>query len=137
MTQENTNVDSIKAVVKEPGKAPVVMEVDNSLRGYQKLVNGYIESIPFPGYEDDIDIVINDEGKVLGLEPNIFVREYKDIFCGTLVVVGVTPELTWRGLTDEEVTIVLNGLDDMAIIPKNIFHDDAKPDLNSGIQNSK
>lgn len=100
---EATLKNTIKAIVKEPNKAPEVREIENSLHGYQKLVEGYIESVPMPTMEDDIDIVMNDEGKILHLDANIYVPEYKDIFVGTLVVVGVTRDLTWRGLTDEEI----------------------------------
>lgn len=100
---EATLKNMIKAVVKEPGKAPEVREIENSLYGYQKLVEGYIESVPMPGKEDEMDLVMNDEGKMVGLDANIYVPEYRDMFVGTLVVVGVTTDLKWRGLTAEEI----------------------------------
>ena len=99
--KENNN-DLIKAVAKYPGKDPKVVMHLNTLRGYQKFVEGYIESVPFPGREDSMDIVLNDEGKILKQEANIFVPEYKDIFVGPIIAVGVTEDLTWRSLTKEE-----------------------------------
>ena len=107
---EATLKNTIKAIVKEPNKAPEVREIENSLRGYQKLVEGYIESVPMPTMEDDIDIVMNDEGKILRLDANIYIPEYDDTLVGTLVVVGVTKDLTWRGLTDKEIGKVIQYL---------------------------
>lgn len=94
----------ITAIIKQPGKDPeVVTNFENTLRGYQKAVDGYIESISLPGMEDNIDIVMNDEGKMRSMEANIVVPEYRDVLVGTLVIVGVTPDLTWRSLTDDEI----------------------------------
>ena len=50
-----------------------------------------------------MDIVMNDEGKILKQDPNIYSPVYDDYFVGPLVAVGVTPDLTWRSLTDEEI----------------------------------
>jgi len=97
------NNDIITAVVKEPGKLAEVKDIKNTLRGYQKLVDGYIESVPMPGLEDDIDIVMNDEGVTLNLPANIEVPDYRTTLVGTLVAVGLTPDLTWRSLTYEEI----------------------------------
>lgn len=104
--------DMIKAIYKYPGEAPQVVEHLNTLRGYQKVVEGYIESVPFPGREDNMDIVMNDEGKILKQESNIFCPEYKDIFVGPLVIVGVTEDLTWRGLTDDEIDFAIKYLNE-------------------------
>lgn len=100
--EENNNL-LIKAVVKYPGKDPQEVMQLNTLTGYQKVVEGYIECIPFPGRDDSMDIVLNDEGKILKQEVNIFVPEYKDILVGPLIAVGLKKDLSWRSLTEEEV----------------------------------
>ena len=97
------NKDLIKAVIKYPGKEPKVVMHLNTLRSYQKFVEGYIEAVPFPGRDDSMDIVMNDEGKILHMEANIFVPEYKDIFVGPIIAVGLNKDRVWRSLTDEEV----------------------------------
>lgn len=33
----------IKVIIKEPGKAPVLTEIENELGALQKIVGGYIE----------------------------------------------------------------------------------------------
>lgn len=99
-----TKNELITVIIKQPGENPeVVANFDNSLKGYQKAVDGYIETIRFPGMEDQMDIILNDEGKLRGLEPNIVIPEYKDVVVGTIIVVGVTPDLDWRSLTQDEI----------------------------------
>ena len=129
---ERDNKDAIRAVIKYPGRDPEVIEQANTLRGYQKVVNGYIESVPFPGKEDDMDIIMNDEGKMVGLEPNIFIPEYRDVFVGVLLAVGVTEDLTWRGLTDEEIRYAVGYFREHECIKEQEYH----PERDNGIQNT-
>ena len=111
MAEETERKEKITVIIKEPGKAAkIVKDFPNTLREYQKTVEGYIESVPFPGHDDDIDIIMNDEGKIAHLDANIFVPEYKDIFVGTLVVVGCAPDLTWESLDTERIEYVLKYL---------------------------
>lgn len=118
MAETTERKEKVTVIVKEPGKAAkIVKDFPNTLREYQKTVEGYIESVPFPGHDDDIDIVMNDEGKVMHLDANIFVPEYKDIFVGTLVVVGCAPDLTWESLDAERIEYVLNYLKEHECVP--------------------
>lgn len=72
----------IKAIVIEPGKKPVLAEVKNELKEFQRLVGGYIQTITFGR-----DIVIcNEDGRLLGLEPCATVHGVD--FVGTIVIVG-------------------------------------------------
>lgn len=98
----------VKVITKQPGKEPEIKEIGTSLEDYQNEVKGYIESIPFPG-EDTIDIILNDMGKVNGMDENIIVPEYGDILMGPLVFIGVdTDAYQWRSLTNKEINIVLD-----------------------------
>jgi len=106
-------VKQVRVVVKEPNKQAEERLIDNTLRGYQKAVDGWIESVCLPQHEDNIDIVMNDEGKLLNMETNVYVDEYKDFFVGTLVAVGVNKnDLTWRSLTDEEIKCAIKWFDE-------------------------
>ena len=60
----------IKAVVAEVGKEPEVREILDSLESMQAIVGGYIECIMMPG---NIDIYINEEGRLMNLPFNRFV----------------------------------------------------------------
>lgn len=92
----------IVAVVKEPGGAAKIKTIDNTLKSFQEIVGGYIECIPFPGIEE-LDIFLNEEGKLIGLNPNIYLREYKDIIVGTFFVVGNDGEGDAISLTEEQI----------------------------------
>lgn len=106
----------ITAIIKQPGKDPeVVTNFDSSLEGCQKVVDGYIETIPLPGMEDNVDIIVNDEGKMRSMEANIVVPEYRDVLVGTIILVGVTPDLDWRSLTQDEIDYATDYLKNYSI----------------------
>ncbi len=79
----------IKVLMVEPGKHPRVTTLENDLDALQKAVSigadyqGLIEIISL-GNNDCL--LCNEEGKLIGLEPN---RRYgHDVFCGVFYVVG-------------------------------------------------
>ena len=63
----------IKVVVLEPGKEARIAEIDNSLESMQSFVGGYIEPF-YPVAEEDVCIIVNEEGKINGMELNRAVR---------------------------------------------------------------
>lgn len=69
--------ESLRVLMVEPGKAPEVRTIPNTLKAMQEAVGGLIQIIPL---EDDIQLVCNDEGKLIGLEGNRRVRN--DIIVG-------------------------------------------------------
>lgn len=75
--------DKIKILKVEPGKAPEVTEIDNELRTMQEMVDGYIQIVPLDG---DACLVCNEEGKLIGLEPNRIVG--CDVIVGTFFIAG-------------------------------------------------
>ena len=84
---------NITVIMVEPGKNPVVTTIKNDLDSLQKAVSigadhqGLIEII---GIDDNVCILCNEEGKIIGLEPNR--RFYNDILCGVFYVVGEDDE---------------------------------------------
>ena len=79
----------IPVVKVEPMKYPVVATLTNDLDHLQKAVSvgadhqGLIE---FVTLEDNVSILCNEEGKLIGLTPNR--RFYDDILCGVFYVVA-------------------------------------------------
>ena len=93
-TQKPDNL--IKGVFVQPGKAPYVAEVANTLEAKQRAVGGLIQCL----YNDDGTIIVcNDEGKIMGLPGNR--RIEGDILAGNFLVLGEDGE-NFRSLTDEE-----------------------------------
>ena len=67
----------------EPGKEPEEVTIPNTLEAMQEMVGGFIEIV----YLDDVCLVCNEEGKLMGLEGNR--RVGRDIISGTF---------SWRGI---------------------------------------
>ena len=68
----------MKVVYVEPHRPPYTAEVENTLKGQQRAVGGLIQYLY---NEDNTIIVINDEGKLNGLEGNR--RIEGDVLCGS------------------------------------------------------
>lgn len=80
-------MDKIKVMIKEPGENWESREVDNTLRTFQGLVGGHIETVHV---RDDLLLLVNEESVLEELEPNLYVRGYW--LRGTIVAVGVNGE---------------------------------------------
>ena len=74
---------TIEVIYKKPGKAPEIREIVNTLDIFQTLVGGHIETVRLT---KSVLLVCNEEGKLLGLEPNIFCRN--DVIVGPVILVG-------------------------------------------------
>ena len=77
----------MKIIMKKPGEKPEVIEIENKLSALQEAVGGYIQAVPVA---EDICVICNEEGKLLGLPYNM--RLGKDTLVGTILVVGVARE---------------------------------------------
>ena len=86
--------EKLTVLVVEPMKEPYVKEIDPGLHALQAEVGGDIAaSYPF---DDPVGLVLNDEGKLIGLDLNRSLRdehgEIYDIAAGTFLVVGLGSE---------------------------------------------
>ena len=68
LERKNKNMSKkIKVLYKRVGREPEVVEMENTLQSMQSMVGGFIEVIPY----DDHELVCNEEGKIMGLYPNV------------------------------------------------------------------
>ena len=78
----------------EPMKEPQEVQIDPGLEALQHAVHGDIE-VSYP-FEDDVALIVNEEGKVNGLPLNRALRdedgEIYDILAGNILVVGLDEE---------------------------------------------
>lgn len=79
----------IRVVMVRPGEIAEITEIGTGLANLQAAVDGMIE--PYYGLNDpDCCIVCNDEGKLLGMEPNRVVRDesgnIQEIICGPFFI---------------------------------------------------
>ena len=92
--QQAVAPEKLTVLVVEPMKEPYVKEIDPGLHALQAEVGGDIAaSYPF---DDPVGLVLNDEGKLIGLDLNRSLRdehgEIYDIVAGTFLVVGLGSE---------------------------------------------
>lgn len=92
----------INVVKVEAGKHPVRATLKNSLADLQKAVGGQIEIL---SYKDNIDILLNEEGKLIRLEPN---RKYcNDVLCGTFYFIGCNVDGETISLNEKQMEAVI------------------------------
>ena len=95
---------TIKVLKVEPKKLPEVCELENELEALQKAVSigaDYTGLIEILYVNERICILCNEEGKLIGLEPNRRIRN--DILCGVFYVTGQDKEGNLTSLTDDEI----------------------------------
>ena len=90
--------NKIKVVKMDVGKAPEVKNIDNTLAALQAEVGGLIECVYL---NDGCIAVVNEEGKLNGMEPNR--RLGSDIICGPFFICGDSEEGEFFSLDDKQV----------------------------------
>ena len=90
--------NEIKVLMVEPHKNPTVTTIKTKLENLQEAVGGLIEIIDI---EDNVCILCNEEGKLIGLEGNRKLGD--DILVGTFFVCGSNDEGELTSLTDSQL----------------------------------
>ncbi len=90
--------NEIKVVMVEPHKTPTITTIKTKLENLQKAVGGLIEIIDI---EDNVCILCNEEGKLIGLEGNRSLAN--DILVGTFYVCGSNNEGELTSLTPSQI----------------------------------
>lgn len=97
-----------KIVLVEPNKTARIIEMNLTLENMQKTVGGLIQAV-YP-FEDEVALVCNDEGKIMGLPLNRGLTDEKgdiyDIVAGTFFICGLSED-NFTGLTDEQADLYL------------------------------
>lgn len=101
--------DSMWVLIVEPMKKPYMKEIPCGLESMQSVVGGYIQAV-YP-FEDNVAVVCNEEGKLMGLPPNRYLRDDRnvpyDVICGTFFVAGLSED-SFTSLTKEQAAIYSN-----------------------------
>ena len=77
--------EKLRCILVKVFEQPKVIEIEHNLSTLQNYVGGLIDIVEI---EEDVVIIINDEGKLLGLSPNLVLYEFRDIIVGDFLVVG-------------------------------------------------
>ncbi len=62
------------------------MDIENTLQAEQEFVGGLIECTALT---EEIDLVCNEEGWLIGLEPRVMIRELETIIAGDCFICGI------------------------------------------------
>ena len=91
-------LDEINVLNVAPGKTPEPASIANTLHAMQELVGGYIEIGPL----DDVCLVCNEEGKLMGMEGNR--RIGSDIIAGPFFLCSAPSDSDhFESLTEEQL----------------------------------
>ena len=107
MTNEKDEQGSktMNVLLVEPEKHPRPVEIGTKLEDLQAAVGGFIEVV-YP-FEDEVGLVMNEEGKLEGLPLNRALRDddgdIYDVIAGPFLVVGLTEE-DFGSLSPEQMT---------------------------------
>lgn len=86
--------DTIKVIMCRPKETAQIVEIPHTLEKMQELVDGCIQAI-YP-FADPVAIIVNDEGKLIGLPLNRGLRtedgQLYDIVAGTMFICGLGEE---------------------------------------------
>lgn len=98
MDNEIKSKDVIRILKVEPGRAPLVKEMNNDLAGIQKEIEGYFQCVYL---EDGCLLVCNEEGKINGMGLNR--RVGYDIIAGPFFIVGDDRSGEFVSLSDSQI----------------------------------
>jgi len=94
----------LKIVFKKPSEKPMAMEIENTLEKLQELVEGYIEVVP-ANNDKSILMIVNEEGLLNNLEPNIWIDN--TCIVGNVIFVQNGDDGEFHSLTDDMVKAII------------------------------
>jgi len=102
----------MKIVVKKINEPPKVVDVEKlELEDMQAMVGGYIECLAL---SNTVDLWLNEEGKLIPLKANLFLRDndgnFTDVVCGDVFAASHDDEGGTVGLSDEDASWVMDEL---------------------------
>lgn len=102
----------INIVYKEVGKKPIKLEIEDDLKSFQKLVDGYIQAL---NVEENVCIICDKEGVLKIKKPNIQHKTYGTIV-GDIFVVGSNIKTgQFVSLTENQIEKYIKELNEIAI----------------------
>ncbi|MBR0230442.1 MAG: DUF3846 domain-containing protein [Erysipelotrichaceae bacterium] len=93
----------IKGILVKPGCNPEIVEFPKGYRELQKLVEGNFE---MPHLFDDVDVVVNEEGKFNGSLPNrllFYEGRLLDVLFGNILLVDCDEEGETVSLSEDKI----------------------------------
>jgi hypothetical protein len=97
----------MKVLIVEPLKVPYEKEISGDLKSMQAIVGGLIEAI-YPFEDEELALICNEEGKLLGLPYNRALRDEDgriyDVIAGTFFLCRAPADSeSFEGLTEGQM----------------------------------
>lgn len=98
----------LRVLVVEPNTVPRIEMIKDTLEAKQSLVGGLIEMVTPPTHPDDAVLIVNEEGKLLGLPFNRMLTLENgipyDVIAGTCFVIRAPWDSDeFESLSDEQI----------------------------------
>ena len=124
--------EKIVAVIKKPYEKPETVAIDKGLKPLQEIVNGCIDVVYLPNI-DDIHGYCNDEGLLIGMEPNFYRPDFGDAIVGPAVFLASGAGGESESLSPEQVKKITAYLEANSVkdFPEFLYH------LNTGFEHYK
>jgi hypothetical protein len=94
---------TIRVLALHPHRKPEVITLENTLEAMQAFVGGLIDCIPIDDTTEDVVMVLNDEGKLMGLEPNRWLWDGLDFLVGSAFLAAGDAEGNLASLTEQQI----------------------------------
>lgn len=107
----------MKVIMIKPFCSAVIEEIDGSLEGMQRIVGGLIE-LYCPFENESVGIIINEEGKLMGLPQNravVIHDKVADILCGPAFICGLGEDGEFTDLTEAQISRLIPRITMLAI----------------------
>lgn len=79
------------------------MEIENNLQAEQQFVGGLIECTALT---EDIDLVCNEEGWVIGLEPRVAIQEPKTVIAGDCFICRHDRQGNFQSIKESDIDLI-------------------------------
>lgn len=79
------------------------MEIENTLKAEQDFVGGLIECTAIT---EDIDLICNEEGLLMGLEPRVAIPESKTVIAGDCFICRHDRHGNFQSIREEDIDII-------------------------------
>lgn len=102
--------ETITVVIAAPHQKAEVRQIPNTLEAMQEIVGGYIEELPAWGRIGGCIVIVNEDGRPHGLQPN---REWPagSELLGTFLVTKHGPNADYMSLTEGDAAEIVRILD--------------------------
>lgn len=94
----------MKVIIVRPNTGTEIADIENTLKGWQSIVEGYVESVTL---RDRTVVLCNELGKILGMEKCCKIDGID--FVGPIFIAHIDEEAGYdlRGLNDEEIESII------------------------------